>query len=175
MGRLGSVLLLYSDSCLHGHIKYETCLTSLSCLFSSFFLSVALRFSSSSSLCLCSSAAFISAWKVSFLVKKRTIATPTEQCWGTRKQLLHLLPVFRLPSFSWAPRFLSSVLHVDVHGPPWLQREVEGWFGDEAFLWVSGVHTVPECVCMIHILNRQWGLPTNFPHIDVSDVTQWLY
>lgn len=42
---------------------YEIHLTSLSFLFSSFLFAAALRFSSSSSLCLCSSAAFISAWE----------------------------------------------------------------------------------------------------------------
>lgn len=64
----GEDCLLYSDTSLWISIKYEIHLTSLSCLFSSLFFSAALRFSSSLSHCLCSSAAFISAWKVAFFL-----------------------------------------------------------------------------------------------------------
>lgn len=59
---------LYSDprssAFLRTSIKYEVHLTSLSSLFSSRRLSAALRFSSSSSLSLSSSPAFIWAWKL---------------------------------------------------------------------------------------------------------------
>lgn len=77
-------------------IKYEMHLTFLSNLFSSFFFSAAWRFSSSSSRCLCSSAAFMSAWKVAFFLfflnashnYNFPLITHTT-AWWSRKQLLN--------------------------------------------------------------------------------------
>lgn len=127
----GEDCLLYSDTSLWISIKYEIHLTSLSCLFSSLFFSAALRFSSSLSHCLCSSAAFISAWKVAFFFYCfRTITMcylSYKTVWWSSQQLLDLLPVAHLPSFSWVLRFSSSAQRVDERGPPWLRREEEGW------------------------------------------------
>lgn len=114
-----SDVLLYSDSCLWIFIKYETHLTSLSCRFSSFLCSATLRFSSSFSHCLCSSAAFISAWIVAFFLVFQTITMSYRQ---SSEELPGPLPVSPLPSFSWVLRFPSSAQRADERGPPWLQR-----------------------------------------------------
>lgn len=103
-------------------IKYEIHLTSLSCLFSSFFFSAALRFSSSFSHCLCSSAAFISAWKVAFCIvfgQLQCATYPTKQCGGPHRNSLISYQLFlfllSLEFFDFLPP-LSALTSTGLHG-----------------------------------------------------------